>query len=30
VRAATETELAIVVGQAAARRVKAHYLPPVP
>src|SRR5450631_1025860 len=27
VRAATETELAIVVGQAAARRVKAHYLP---
>jgi excinuclease ABC subunit C len=30
VRAATETELAIVVGQAAARRVKAHYLPRVP
>jgi excinuclease ABC subunit C len=29
VRAATETELAIVVGQAAARRVKAHYLPGV-
>ena len=27
VRAATETELAIVVGQAAARRVKAHYVP---
>jgi excinuclease ABC subunit C len=27
VRAATETELAMVVGQAAARRVKAHYLP---
>ena len=27
VRAATETQLAIVVGQAAARRVKAHYLP---
>jgi excinuclease ABC subunit C len=27
VRAATETDLAIVVGQAAARRVKAHYLP---
>ena len=27
VRAATETELAIVVGRAAARRVKAHYLP---
>jgi len=30
VRAATETELAMVVGQAAARRVKAHYLPRVP
>jgi excinuclease ABC subunit C len=27
VRAATETDLAIVVGRAAARRVKAHYLP---
>jgi excinuclease ABC subunit C len=27
VRAATETELALVVGQAAARRVKAHYVP---
>ena len=27
VRAATETQLAIVVGQAAARRVKAHYVP---
>jgi excinuclease ABC subunit C len=27
VRAATETELAIVVGQAAARRVKTHYAP---
>ena len=27
VRAATESELAIVVGRAAARRVIAHYLP---
>jgi excinuclease ABC subunit C len=27
VRAATETQLAIVVGRAAARRVKAHYVP---
>jgi excinuclease ABC subunit C len=33
VRAATETELAMVVGRAAARRVKTHYIPapgPVP
>jgi excinuclease ABC subunit C len=27
VRAATETEIAMVVGRAAARRVKAHYVP---
>ena len=27
VRAATETELAMVVGRAAARRVMAHYVP---